>query len=68
MAEEVGVDEEREEQRDGDGRGARDEAAEVAERDVRVSEAEVDGAFEEVVVRKNFLRGNFVSVYYRVRA
>jgi hypothetical protein len=55
VAEEVGVDEEREEQRDGDGRGARDEAAQVAEQDVAVAEAEGEGPAKEVVVREGFL-------------
>jgi len=55
VADKVGVDEERHEERDGDGRGACNKAAEITERDVRIGETEVQGAEEEVAVRKGFL-------------
>ncbi len=55
VAEEEGVDVEGKEQGDGDGGGARDEAAEVAEGDGGVGEAEADGGAEEVPVGEDGL-------------
>jgi hypothetical protein len=55
IADEEGVHKQWDEERDGDRRGSRDEAAEIAKGDFRVGKAKSYRVFEEVPVGKDFL-------------
>lgn len=57
VADEKGVDVERDKEADGHGAGARDEAAQVAHGNVRVRQAQAERGHEEVAIRQRSMAG-----------